>query len=121
MTFEINHYGAWTTDSICQWNFNQENILEIKFDYLMENFDTTFSSIFAHLSLTSKQQKKAMSIASKHDLNRKSDSEIQKMAHVSSAKSSKWLQYFEPSHKELFKQKFGDILIELGYESDMNW
>lgn len=32
-----------------------------------------------------------------------------------------WQKYFKSEHKEAFKQVAGQLLIELGYETDMNW
>lgn len=39
----------------------------------------------------------------------------------SKGKSSSWKEYFNEEHKEAFKEKLGDLLIELGYEKDYNW
>jgi len=32
-----------------------------------------------------------------------------------------WKEHFTPEHKELFKQVAGQLLIDLGYEIDLNW
>lgn len=32
-----------------------------------------------------------------------------------------WKEYFKPEHKKAFKQVAGDLLIRLGYESDLDW
>ncbi len=32
-----------------------------------------------------------------------------------------WKHYFNEGHKEAFKQKAGQLLIDLGYELDLNW
>lgn len=32
-----------------------------------------------------------------------------------------WKNYFTPEHIQLYKERYGNILIELGYETDMNW
>lgn len=32
-----------------------------------------------------------------------------------------WKKYFKPRHVEIFKQHAGQLLIDLGYEKDMNW
>lgn len=32
-----------------------------------------------------------------------------------------WRKYFKPEHKEYFKKVAGQLLIDLGYEKDMNW
>lgn len=33
----------------------------------------------------------------------------------------KWQEVFTEEHKEVFKQKFGHVLIDLGYEQDNSW
>ncbi len=38
-----------------------------------------------------------------------------------SGKSGAWRVAFQPQHKELFKSLAGDLLIQLGYETDHNW
>ena len=32
-----------------------------------------------------------------------------------------WKNHFSESNKERFKAKFGHLLIEFGYEKNMNW
>lgn len=36
-------------------------------------------------------------------------------------KAGSWQKYFNEENKNLFKQHLGDMLIELGYETDYNW
>ena len=36
-------------------------------------------------------------------------------------KKGSWKMVFQPQHKQAFKQVAGDTLIELGYETDLNW
>lgn len=38
-----------------------------------------------------------------------------------SGKIGSWRTHFTPEHKELFKKVAGQLLIDLGYEKDMNW
>jgi sulfotransferase 6B1 len=33
----------------------------------------------------------------------------------------RWKCYFTPEHKQLFKEKAGELLVQLGYELDLNW
>ena len=32
-----------------------------------------------------------------------------------------WKQYFTQEHKQAFKEVAGQLLIDLGYEKDLNW
>jgi len=36
-------------------------------------------------------------------------------------KAGTWKEYFNDDHKDIFKDKFGDLLFKLRYESDDNW
>jgi hypothetical protein len=121
MLFEMKHYGAWTIESMRDWNYNKDNILEVKFEDLMENYDDTFRLIFDHLGFSKSKIDLGLSIASKHDLGRKKTKEIEKDEHIFSRDTNKWKNYFEAVHKEVFIKYFGNVLIELGYESDNNW
>jgi hypothetical protein len=38
-----------------------------------------------------------------------------------SGKTGEWQKYFKPEHKALFKQVAGQMLVELGYEKDLEW
>lgn len=39
----------------------------------------------------------------------------------SKGKAGSWKEHFNEEHKNHFKEVFGDLLIELGYEKDHNW
>jgi hypothetical protein len=121
LLFEINHYGGWTVENMVDWDYGNSNILEVKFEDMMKNYDQTFQNIFSHIGLSPSQHAIARDIAAKHDLGRKSEKEINNMKHVSSRESSKWQEYFEDVHKQVFQDKFGDILVRLNYENNSNW
>lgn len=36
-------------------------------------------------------------------------------------KIGRWKESFNEEHKKVFKEKYGDLLIQLGYEKDNNW
>lgn len=38
-----------------------------------------------------------------------------------SGQTGGWRQHFTPQHKEMFKERGGDLLIRLGYEQNQNW
>ena len=59
---------------------------------------------------------------------RKSDQEIAHIARIlfgkftfREGKIGSWKTYFTPEHKQAFKQVAGQLLIDLGYEKDLNW
>lgn len=122
LLFEMNNYGTWTIESIRNWDYTNKNILELKFENIISSFDHSFCMMFDHLGFSKSETYKSMKIARKHDLKRKSFEEIQKMNHVSSEKIvKKWEDYFEEEHKKAFLDKFGNLLVDLGYETTANW
>lgn len=42
-------------------------------------------------------------------------------SHYRKGVAGDWASYFTPQHAEVFLQKFGDLLITLGYEEDHSW
>ena len=87
----------------------------------MGDYQDTFHRIFSHCGLSEPVIDTCMNIASKHDISKKTSDEIKKIEHVRSTEKNKWKEEFEKEHKDLFIEKFGDILIKLGYEKDNNW
>jgi hypothetical protein len=50
---------------------------------------------------------------------RRGDEDVQ--AHLRKGVAGDWRNHFTPRLKDLFKRKFGDVLIATGYESDLSW
>ena len=42
-------------------------------------------------------------------------------SHYRKGKRGDWRNHFSEAHKVVFKEKYGDLLIKLGYETDKNW
>jgi hypothetical protein len=121
LLFEMQHYGGWTVKSMTGWNYHNPRILELRFETLMAEYDATFLKLFRHFGFSEEQTTRAMHIARKRDMGRMSDAQIEAHPHITSRQHTKWQNYFEDVHKETFKTMFGDVLIELGYETDNNW
>ena len=103
------------------WNYNDPNIEEIKFETIMTDFDMTFRRLFQLFGLSDMQLNKAIQIAQKEDLNRMTDIELKENQHISSRNTTKWRKYFNEELKNAFESRFGDALIKLGYETSNDW
>jgi hypothetical protein len=42
-------------------------------------------------------------------------------SHYRKGQAGDWKNHFNDQHKAVFKEKYGDLLIKLGYEKDNNW
>lgn len=121
LMFELEHYGAWTIESMLAWDYHNPQVLELKFEAIMADFDASFATLFAHLGFTPAQQQRALQLAAAHDLNRMSDRQLAENAHISAKQTQKWRQYVLPEHKSAFLDRFGEALMTLGYESSADW
>ncbi len=121
LMFEMEHYGAWTIENMLTWPGGRDDVLELKYEDLMNDYNGTFQAIFQYLDFTEPQMRSAMHVASLYDISSKSDRQLEKMEHVSSRQASKWRDYFTERHKQAFRERFGDVLIQMGYEKDDQW
>lgn len=121
LVFEMNNFASWTIESMMNWNYEDPRVLEITFENLMNYFDDIFMEIFKFSNFSECQIMSSSSVAKKHDLQGKSDNEVASIKHVTSKETSRWMSNFEKVHKDLFIEKFGNILIRLGYEKDNLW
>jgi hypothetical protein len=87
----------------------------------MRDFDKTFLRLFKHFGFSDTQISEAIKIARKEDLSRMSHKQLRSRLHISSKQTTKWKRYFKDFHKDDFKRRFGDALIQLGYEVSNRW
>jgi len=121
LLFEMRNYGSWTIEGMLNWNYSRPNMLEVRFETLMGEFDATFKTLFESFGLSAQDVSRASRIAAKEDLGRMTDKQIEAMDHVSSRGTTKWQEYFGEIHKEAFGKRFGDAVIHLGYETTNDW
>ncbi|MBW1788267.1 MAG: sulfotransferase domain-containing protein [Deltaproteobacteria bacterium] len=127
--FELNEATAYSLESMQNWNYNHPNILEIKYEDIMREFKKSFGKIFTFYGLADVDE--AVKVACGHNLkglsNESRDNYLKKLSkysanHVHSLyEPGRWRTYLNDEHKEVFKEKFGDLLIMLGYETDSSW
>lgn len=122
LLFELAHYGAWTTEAMAAWNAHHPSVLDVRFEEIMADFDGSFRRIFQYLGFAPGQIHDALTLASAHDLGRKTHKELEKINHVSSAEGwNKWPAYFALTHQERFREQFPDVLERLGFEAGDGW
>lgn len=121
LLYEMKHYGAWTINSMLDWNYNNTRVKEIRFETLMNNYNDTFMMIFTHLGFSGDDLAIALQLSAMENLNNKTDSQILRDSHIGSRATTKWKNYFKDAHKKAFKGMFGDALVQLGYEDSDQW
>lgn len=121
--------------SMRDWDYGMPNVMELKFEEIIEQPHAAFSRVFEFMDLLApdeekpaptKVSRKALSgIIQRHDFARQAGGRTRGQedakSHYRKGISGDWRNHFSPRHKEYFKDKFGRLLIDLGYEADLNW
>ncbi len=115
--FELNNYSGWTIDCIQSWCFNNANILEIKLESIIKDFDAIFEKIFLWLLFDKISTKTCLDISQSEDLNKRYLSGDTLELHASKLGPFKWKSFFTDHLKIKFYEKYRYLIDELGYES----
>ena len=104
-----DHYTDWLT---------QPEVLCLRFEDLILNRDPTLHRLVDYL----KSRGFRLSISDEEAvLVLKAGIEPEKSGTFRKGQPGGWREAFSETNKEAFKQTTGDLLIQLGYESDRNW
>lgn len=119
LLFEMEHSARRTIIDMTNWDYENPNFFEIKYENLIKDVDLIlFHEIFTFLGFPGRAIPDLLTIAYNKSL---FSGRKKKSKHVRSGKSKQWKQYFKQCHKDRFLELFGDILIQLGYEQDNDW
>ena len=116
------------------WDYNLPNVLEIKFEELIQAPQDTILKIFDFLGLIDEDKNSLGNKINPCDLltiinynrfekmsqGRKRGDEDQK-SHYRKGIAGDWQNYFNKEHKDFFKLRYTELLLKLGYENDSNW
>lgn len=113
--------------SLEDWDYEQQNILELKYETLIEDPPTAFSRAFSFLGLleSNGEREQLLNAIDQYSFRKLSGGRQQgqedQRNHFRKGIAGDWKKYFSDDHKARFKAEFGDLLIRLGYEKDLNW
>ena len=114
------------------WNYSDQNIMEVKFEELTYDPTRLFCDIFDFLGLLSKhpsQQQISMSAVNsimkywsfeRMSGGRKTGNE-DVTNHFRKGKPGDWKNHFKKGHKAFFKKNYPELLLRLGYEASNDW
>ena len=106
------------------WNVNDPRIFEFRYETLIADEEKTFRSLFEHYQFSGVLLERAVDLAMSQSFqlaaNRK-PGDVQQQDHLRSGKPGEWRDVFGDDHKQKFKQSLGDLLVQMGYETDDNW
>jgi Sulfotransferase domain len=118
--FEMDNRGGQTIKQISLWNYKNRNMFEVKYedliqDYRLDIFSTMFRFLgFGGLSL-------AYCLESAWYTSLFSGKVRKSGVHVRSGAPKQWEKYFTKGLAQDFLDRFGDVLVRLGYEANDEW
>jgi len=122
MKNQLYQESSWNTImDIYRWNYKRPNFLEVKYEDLMQDFNTTLTQMFKHYGFTSTMIATSLKIAANHNIQIKDQKYLESDSHITnkSLDWEKWKNYFSDSE---LKNKFlatypSDILTKIGYHN----
>ena len=106
------------------WNYNNSNFIEIKYEDLIYQEEIIFAKIFQHYGFNKEAIELSLKIADKHSFKnvaKRKIGEVATKSHLRSGRPSQWKELFSEQHKKYFKSLLGDAVVKLGYEANNDW
>lgn len=99
------------------------NIITCKYENLLYGTLKELERVFSLLKLSVPEEaiKTAIDATSKEKVSKSLDKAFKHNTFVRKGIAGDWKNYFQEKHKAIFKNNAGDLLIKLGYETDMEW
>ena len=116
LLFEIcwrDHAGHF--EAMQEWDYENKNILEFKYEEIFGNELDCFRQLFEHYGLPPSLFKKGMKLAERQSF--KKVSEKNQTIHTNKGTSGQWEGHFKNKHVKLFSELFPGLLEKTGYDS----
>lgn len=111
-------------DEMSQWNYNNPNFFEFKYEEIINDEEAIFYKIFEFYKFSPKAINNCLKIAEQFSFKNQAKRKkgvVKQKSHLRSGRPEQWKELFKPHHKQRFKELFGDVLIDLGYETNNDW
>jgi hypothetical protein len=115
LIFEMDGFARITIEEMVGWK-ERENVLTIKMEDMVADFDGSFEKMFRWIGIPDPSIPICLEIARGHDMNRMREDQIASNPHISTGKIRKWEEYFSSKVTAAYEERFGDAHLRLGYE-----
>lgn len=116
LEFELEGYTGCTLATMREWDLKSPDVMDVKLEDVMADFDGAMSSIFDHFGLTEDQRQAALNAARSEDIRRMDDAAIAERPQIYSRTLSKWRDILSATQIVRFEACHGDLIRDLGYE-----
>jgi len=100
------------------WNYENPNILELKYENIVGNEKNSFLALFEHYEFSAELQHAGVQICEELSLKNMKKSG---RSHTRSGAERQWVSGFSTANKTMFHELYGDLPIFLGYENSDGW
>ncbi len=110
-----------------EWHYDDPGIFETKYEFLVKDPLSLLHSIlqFLHLFPDILSEQQLNDILQLHSFEKLTGGRIRGQEnpyhHYRKGVPGDWREYFSAANKRYFKERYGDLLVKLGYENDFNW
>ena len=94
-----------------------------RYEEFIENELESFGKIIEHceINISNRKLKSIVQSNSFSNITGRKPGQEDKFSHLRSGTKNNWKDHFTSDHILLFKKLYGEILIQTGYEKDLNW
>lgn len=114
---EIEWVAAGTAAAMGEWDYDQPEFLELRYEDAFADEQGTFGSLFRWYGLSEEATASALQAVDRLSLKRGGAVPD----HARSGKPGEWKSRLSPAHIARFKELTGDLVVRLGYETEPNW
>ncbi|MEH6559629.1 MAG: sulfotransferase domain-containing protein [Oceanicoccus sp.] len=100
------------------WNYNNPNIMELKYEDIIGNEVEVFRQLFEHYGFSDQLVKAGLKHCDSLSLK---NSKKSKTSHTRSGSSKQWLKEFSAEHRGVFNGLYPELPVQLAYEQDDSW
>ena len=104
-----DHFGH-----MARWDYQNPKVIEVKYEEIISNEAAIFRRIFEHYEFHPLLIERGVEIAEELSLANKKK---RQRSHVRSGATQQWKSEFSSLMKDLFRDRYGQLLIDLGYEA----
>ncbi len=122
---EIDFMGS-VLGMLKDWNYSDPRVLEVRMERVTKDPEGMLRTIFEFLSISNRISKKHLrSIVDRYSFKNLSGGRAvgteNVHSHYRKGVSGDWSNYFTQEHIDVFKNRYADLLVKLGYEHDSHW
>ena len=121
---EIKRASTEDMRQMIEWDYGNPNFIEIKYEDLIRDEESTFYNIFEHYLFSESAISNCLNIAKKYSFKNRTKrtvGEVKLKSHLRSGRPGEWRDFFNDEHKMVFKNLFGEAVVKLGYEANNDW